>query len=277
MDTGTGVVGALSWLGWLVGLISGGLHIYLWRRDRKIGPAKEQLFEEALRDREGQYNERQIQELTRLMRQLENKTKSDVPRQARRVFIQNQLDVVSDTIMSSVKQHAQLSRELEQLQGERATIPPQIAQMIESTIVPHSLERSRQQRRLSVLVAILLALVFFPQASSYVLFEMSRLMGDQPYPFGPTNTISYFVGLGVSTLIMFTVTGRRFGNVVRDKRVSAAFAAALLLLLWVASVVYIALNLVGRSYASTLIPTYWHPFQLFYSPVPLGLVTCYSM
>lgn len=109
MDTGTGVVGALSWLGWLVGLISGGLHIYLWRRDRKIGPAKEQLFEEALRDREGQYNERQIQELTRLMRQLENKTKSDVPRQARRVFIQNQLDVVSDTIMSSVKQHAQLS------------------------------------------------------------------------------------------------------------------------------------------------------------------------
>lgn len=126
--------------------------------------------------------------------------------------------------------------------------------MIESTIVPHSLERSRQQRRLSVLVAILLALVFFPQASSYVLFEMSRLMGDQPYPFGPTNTISYFVGLGVSTLIMFTVTGRRFGNVVRDKRVSAAFAAALLLLLWVASVVYIALNLVGRSYASTLDP-----------------------
>jgi hypothetical protein len=170
------------------------------------------------------------------------------------VFIQNQLDVLSDTIISSVQEHAQLSQELEQLQGERATIPPVIAQMIESTIVPRSVERSRQQRRLSVLVAILLALVFFPHASDYTVYVLSRVMGDQLYPFGPTNTIGYLVGLGVSTLIMFTLTGRRFTNVVRENRVPAALAAALLLLLWAAGVVYIALNLVGRSYASTLDP-----------------------
>jgi hypothetical protein len=75
MDTGTGIVGALIWLGWLIGIVSGSLYISGWRRDRKIGPAKEQLFEEALRDRTGQYTEGQIQELTRLVGELEDKTK----------------------------------------------------------------------------------------------------------------------------------------------------------------------------------------------------------
>lgn len=252
MDPGTDLVSALGWLGWLIGVTSGSLHFYLWRRDRKIGPAKEQLFEEALRDRKGQYSESQIRELTKLVGQLENVTKREVPRQARRVFIQNQLDVLSDTVTSSVKQHAQLSQELEHLSGERATIPPEIAQVIESTIVPNSVERSRQQRRLSALVAILLALALFPRGTDYILFEINTLLGDQPYPFGPTNAISYLIGLVVSVFIMFTITGRRFTNTVREHRVSAALASALFLFFWVVSIFYIGLNLAHPFDKSTL-------------------------
>lgn len=243
MDPGASLIGPLGWVGWVIGVVSGLLQIYLWRRDRRIGPAKEQLFEEALRDREGQYSNAQIQDLKKVLRRLENATRTEVPRQARQVFIENQLETVSDSVSSGVKQYGQLSRELEQLTGCRPRIPAEIEQAIDSSIVSQSVERSRKVLRLYALGIFVLAALAFPGFMDSVVYLPLNLLPDGPYPFGLENTVYYLTGLVIASMVAFTITGPRMQAAIRRNPISAAILCALSLILWASGVVYIGIAL----------------------------------
>lgn len=80
-------------------------------------------------------------------------TRAEIPRRAREEFVENQLELVNASIMPGVKEYEKLSHELRRLTGQSPQVPPEVARVIESTIVSRRVERSRLQKR-SYVVAL---------------------------------------------------------------------------------------------------------------------------
>jgi hypothetical protein len=237
------VIGYLGWFGWVVGIVSGTLQIQTWRKDRKLGPAKEQLFEEALRDREGQYSEEQIKELTGLVRQLERVTRTEIPRQARRVFLQSQLEAIKDNVSAETKQHRKIAEELRKLDQEAGSIPSEISEVIDSEILTPAAERHNYQRRLYLVVIALLIATSVPQVSDFLLSGGKSLLGNQPQPFGSANFIDYLAGCAVATALMFTVPIRRILPIIERHRIITAAVGGVAVLVSALLVVIVAGNM----------------------------------
>jgi hypothetical protein len=237
------IVGYLGWLGWVVGIVSGTLQVQTWRKDRKLGPAKEQLFEEALRDREGQYSEKQIQELTGLMRQLESATRKEIPRQARRVFLQSQLEAITDNVSSETRQYRKIAEELRKLDQKAIGIPSEISKVVDSEILTPATERRNYQRRLYLIVIALLIGTSVPEVSKFLLAAGTSLLGNQPQPFGSGNFIDYLAGCAVATALAFTVPMRRILPIIEVHRAIAAAIGFLAILVSSLLVAIIAGNM----------------------------------
>ncbi|MEU8126718.1 hypothetical protein AB0B68_05865 [Micromonospora sp. NPDC049049] len=237
------VVGIFGWIGWVIGLGAGILQILAFNRDRRLGPAKEQLFEEALRDRKGKYSEEQILELTELVRMLERSARSEIPRQAKRVFLESQLEAIRDTVFTGVKQHQLIVEELNRLDGQSKEIPAQIAAVVETSIVPPAIERHRQQRRLYLVVVVLVVVALFPNAWDYLQEAAVDVLGDQPWPFGPQNTLDFFAGCAISVCIAFALPDAWLRRFVRTRRRVVLAVAILGWSLATAGILYIGLSL----------------------------------
>jgi hypothetical protein len=222
----------LGWLGWMVGIVSGTLHVQSWRKDRRLGPAKEQLFEEALRDRKGIYSEEQITELTKLVHDLERSSKTEIPRQARRVFLQSQLEEINDSVATNVKRHQALAEELRQLGEETKSIPQPLADVIDSSIVPPATFRRRQIRRLYFLAALILAGVVVPGPFNYVVDSVrsasESLLGSRFLIFGAENIIAYALGVAIGIFVAFSLPISRLSHAVRRHRSAIYVSAGLL-------------------------------------------------
>jgi len=106
----------LNWLGYVVGLVAGLLEFWRFRCDRRADAAYKQLLDEARRDRKAIYTEEQAAKLRDLAHALERSVRKEIPLQARRAFVESQIEATSDTILSSVRQYERLSGELHKLQ-----------------------------------------------------------------------------------------------------------------------------------------------------------------
>ena len=207
------------------------VEIYRWRREGRFGPAKEQLFEEALQDRKGQFTKAQIQELTKVVGRLERATREEIPRQARVAFMESQLHDVTSALSDGVRQHQQLSRELKKLTGMATTIPSELSEAIRSTIKPQGRGRLMRRRILVAIIASVLLLALFPTASEFVrsLAEsvFAEYYGDDDY-FTPRRTVSFLGAVVAGTLLVVTLAGRR-GRTLAGKKPGLCISLAFLL------------------------------------------------
>jgi hypothetical protein len=240
-------IAGLVWLGWGFGAVSFVLQFRSWRRERRIGPATEKLFEEALRDRQGQYSEVQIKELTELVGKLERAARTEVPRHARRVFLESQLEALNESVATGVRQHNAISAELSRLDAESNELPPEIVRAIDSSITPPAAERRRQVRRLYLLAILILAAITVPGPFGFVFDSIvgtsSQFLGADYLIFGSENIISYAIAMTIGMFITFSLPAGKLKSFVRRRRMAAGVVACLLALMGVGLVVYIAVVL----------------------------------
>lgn len=194
---------------------------------------------------------------------MERSARSEIPRQARRVFLESQLEAVRDTILSGVRQHKLLDEELNRLDGESKQIPAQIAEVVETSIIPPAIERHRQQRRLYLVVVVLVVVALFPNAWDYLRETAVVALGEQPWPFGPRNTLDFLAGCVLSICVAFAVPDAWLRRLVRTSRRAVAIAAILAWLLAIAGVVYIGFSLASE--------------RSFYYEIQVGVVAVVSI
>jgi hypothetical protein len=63
------------------------------------------LLEQARRDWKGRYTEEQIEELTEQFKHLERQIRREIPRQARRVFLKDQLDTLANSVTEQYQEY----------------------------------------------------------------------------------------------------------------------------------------------------------------------------
>lgn len=177
----------LGAVGWVVGVVSGVMQVRSYFQQQRLEGAYRTLFEQAQRDWEARYTEEQVRDLTSQIEQLQSKITKDVPKEAKRVFLEDQLHALNETIGQSYERYADLSRQL----GERdatSELPLSIRQSIEVAIMPSYLERQRRQHSLYWLTAAIfgLSLMSFFLPFVFVLFDSSLYLtihiGNIEYP-----------------------------------------------------------------------------------------------
>lgn len=186
-SVGTG----LGALGWVVGIVSGWLQFLSWRENRRLGPAKEHLFAEALRDFKGKYTEEQIAELTAIHADLDRRVKNEIPLQARREFLRSQRSAIANSMSDLYQQYQAVDTELQTLTSEEQAPADPIRLAIADQITSPVVRRERRRRRLLV-VAFSLALL--TQVSSAWEYITQILYQITPHTvFGRDNLLSYVV------------------------------------------------------------------------------------
>jgi hypothetical protein len=188
------------------------------------------------------YSEAQITELTSLVSRLQKSARRDIPRQARRIFVESQIEANRDSLLSAMKQHEILARELSRLSVESESIPADIASVVDSSIVAPAIERHRQVRRLYLVIIVLVVATLFPRILEYIHSVSRDVLGDQPRPFGAENTLDFFGGCIVAICLALVIPERWMRRVYLRRRIGIAVGCSLLVL-GVGGLIYMAASL----------------------------------
>lgn len=151
----------LGAIGWILGIISGIVQLKSYREQKDLENAYRLVFDQAQRDWKGKYTQEQIDDLKSELIRLEQAIRKDVPRQARVVFLEDQLKALEEDIARLYSNHVSLSDELDHY-GRPSNLPAQVTKAIEEKIMPNYLNQQRQQRMVYWLILILLFFTVFP-------------------------------------------------------------------------------------------------------------------
>ena len=161
----------VGWMGWAVGIIALVIQIKSFRDQKKLEKGYINLLEQAKRDWKGKYEEAQLAGLAQELAQLEKKIEKEIPKQARQVFVRDQLETISETIGELYTRHSQLSSELGD-KSDLIRLPINLRQAIETTILPSYLSRQRRQKLIHFLLMAILALVILVNYS-FLIYLLS--------------------------------------------------------------------------------------------------------
>jgi len=115
--------------------------------------------------------------------------------------------------------------------------------VIESPIIAPAVERQRQQRRLYLIVVVLVVAALFPRALGFFRETVEAWLGDQPYPFGPRNTLDFLAGCAVATLIAFALPDDLLRRAIRLRPHLGLIVGTAALALTIAGVTYIGFSI----------------------------------
>src|SRR5262245_43553822 len=102
----------VGWMGWAIGIIALVIQIKSFRDQKNLEKGYINLLEQAKRDWKGKYEEAQLADLAQELAQLERKIEKEIPKQARQVFVRDQLETIAEAIGELYTRHSQLSSEL---------------------------------------------------------------------------------------------------------------------------------------------------------------------
>ncbi len=173
-------------LGWIIGIASGIIQLISYFQQKNIEKGYLNVLEQAKRDWEGKYTEDQIAILAKELKELETRINTEVPRQARQVFLENQLLDLSQDIGRNYAFYQQLTEEYEgQIQNDALT--QELKRAVEQMILPDYLAHKRDSARSQWLLAtVLIMLILFNWEKLFSFFPADwsfRTMFDStPYP-----------------------------------------------------------------------------------------------
>ena len=139
----------LGGIGWIFGIISGWLGIKSYSQQSKLEHGYIAILEQAQQDWQGKYTQEQIDSMTKELKRLEESINKDVPQKARRVFLEDQLSTLTESVTQGYNRYSEI---LVELKSNNQTLPDQVQSAIEQEIMPRYLEQQMQQKTtLSVL------------------------------------------------------------------------------------------------------------------------------
>lgn len=230
------VVGwVLGVMGWIVGVVSGWIEFKSYREQKRMEGAYRSLLEQAQRDWTGRYTEEQVADLTAQFRRLEAQIRREIPQQARRVFLEDQLDALTSSISEQYQQYTSLRQELDQT-SEPDVLAPSIRLSVESEIAPKYLRRQRQQRLIYLFIIVIFITSLFPFITELIytaLYGSARAVG---LLVPPDDFFSYLGGVVIAMYVAFTTSTHRLQRLILSRRWGAAFFSIFLLIIWLLTV-----------------------------------------
>jgi hypothetical protein len=148
----------LGAFGWIVGIVSGFLQVKSYLGQRKYENAHKMILEQAERDWKGKYTQEQIDSMVQELRRLEASINRDIPRKARRVFLEDQLSSLKDDLVRNYSRYNELVAELS-LVDDR--LPDQIQRTVETSIMPSYIANKRETKQLQWLLITAIFLIVF--------------------------------------------------------------------------------------------------------------------
>jgi len=174
----------IGWMGWAIGIIALLIQIKSFRDQKKLEKGYVTLLEQARRDWEGKYDEKQLADLAHELSQLEKKIENEIPKQARQVFVRDQLETLSEAIGELYAHHSKLSAELAN-EADPVALPANLRSAIETTILPSYLVKQRRQRLIHLLLAAILTVVILVNYSFFIFWLSTGVkIGSLRYRLG---------------------------------------------------------------------------------------------
>lgn len=171
----------LGWLGWIIGIAAAWLEWNGYRNQQRTEKAFEEILTRAQQDWEGQYTEKQVLALTAQLEELQMAVSEEVPRLAKRVYIDEQLNSLAQSIAKSYDSYNDLTRELSR-DSEEGPLPPELVKEINRSIIPKYRIQQRQQQMvyrfliwLSPIVVILLGTLLIPLLPGRIEINYTRV------------------------------------------------------------------------------------------------------
>lgn len=159
--TWTQIIGwTLGATGWVVGIVAAIVQFKSFANQKKLEKSYENILEQAKRDWEGKYTEEQIRDLAERLAGLQKQIERDIPKQARRVFVKDQIETISDNMAELYARRIKLTAELSD-RSELPALPADLRNAIETIIEPEYRERRRKQLLIQWLLLTVLTLLFF--------------------------------------------------------------------------------------------------------------------
>lgn len=201
----------LGAVGWIVGIVSGFMQVKSYFQQQRMEGAYRTLLEQAQRDWKARYTEEQVRDLTNQIEQLQVKIAKDVPNEARRVFLEDQLHALNEAIGQSYERYVDLSKQLSE-RDTASDLPLPIKKSIEAAILPPYLARQRRQRSLYLLTALIFLLSLMPLVLS--LFRLPLYftirIGNFEYPV-------IILSIFAASVLACWYIARRFWGVSLDR------------------------------------------------------------
>lgn len=157
----------------MLSLLANVIQVGSYFKQKRFEGAYDEAFQTWEKNLKGKYTDQQIKELTEEMSQLQEKISSDIPNQAKRVFLEEQIHSLTESVSQSYSQLEKLSSELN-AQPHQNILPAKLQQAIEANIMPVYLEKQRRQELIYWLVLASFAFTFLPLAISFATFPLSH-------------------------------------------------------------------------------------------------------
>jgi hypothetical protein len=159
--------------GWLIAIISGWLQWKSYREQKQNEKGYREILERAKQDWDGRYTEEQVQQLTKQFTQLQEQIRQDVPLQARRVFLEDRLNTLSENIALLYSQYNDLTKEYSEM--PMTILPQPMRDAIEKEIKPIHLIKQRHQRITLILLSLILVFLVIPIAPFFYSLIPARI------------------------------------------------------------------------------------------------------
>lgn len=176
----------LGAFGWIVGIISGFLQVKSYIDQKKYENAHKIILDQIERDWKGKYTQEQIDSMVKEVKRLEESINRDVPKKARRVFLEDQLSALTENMAQGYTRYNEI---LVELKPNSQALPERVQRVIEKEIMPIYLEKQRQQRSILLTGGITVTLFFFVNLRQIFLAYKFGIDGlsyskGASYPFG---------------------------------------------------------------------------------------------
>jgi len=184
-------------IGFMLSLTANIIQVWSYFKQKRFEGAYSEAFKKWEKNLKGKYTDQQIKELKKEMMELQEKIASDIPNQARRVFLEEQINSLKDNISQSYALLEKSSKELKN-QPRSPALPARLQQAIEENIMPSYLEK---QRRQEIIYWLVVGSFAFTLITVFIQFAITPL-SNRVEILGTNYPIRWLWQLGMSVLII---------------------------------------------------------------------------
>lgn len=220
----------VSWIittvGTIIGIITGIDSIIDKFRHRKVEQGKMLVFERAQREWEEKFTQEQISELKKLYLSLEKQVEEEIPKRAKRVALENQLQALNESIVQQYTAYENTKRSLTSMIDESKELDEPISFVIKNEIIPFQKQKERRYFKAFLVLALLF---LFPTIPEVVYLSARQL--DIYIPI--ENVIPYLLGVIACTFISIRTCPLKVQTWIKRKKKATTLTAVGCFALWI--------------------------------------------
>lgn len=217
-------------IGCIIGAISAIAQFRSMSSQKKLETAYKAILDQASLDWKGKFTEDQINELTTRFQLMKTQIQIDIPKFARKVVLENQIEELNKSIQSQYEQLNVIKRKIDS-DTSVDQLDPNIKRAIESEISPKHSPGLKSTRILTLVVIILLMFTLFPYLKNFIVDSVSRMFSVTlgVYP----EYISYYLaGSIIALCVLFMFTPIKIRNNVKEHKLKYFLAGLSLIFFW---------------------------------------------